>query len=315
MEKNKHLLNVAQFSVASSDNPDLLKFSAVVGYLDTPTDGTPCGGLHGYKTIISSEGTNVQTLAGMGVNVSYGWNDNFKGHDPWFKIGTINSVSQVGNEIHAEGHLWKSDFPDICDTIECAKESLGCSVEVYFESVEIDDDAHLIVGKQAHFTGVAILYKSKAAFKKTSIMCSLMDTKGEDEMSEEVKQALEEQSKISAEQFAAVNEAIAKLTETVNKLAESKAEKSEENDGKVELSKAIKAAIADGVKVAFSNMKEEGANPATRKTAQDFESLKQKDEPKSYMELCAEIDADKTLSDGQKWAKKLAIWQNRDEAE
>lgn len=335
MEKNKCYVNIENFSVANTDNPDLMKFSALVGYLDTPTDATPCGGYSDYKTIISSEGTDPQTLVGMGVNVDYGWGNDFKGHDKWFKIGAIDNVWMQGNEIHADGHLWKADFPDICDTIECAKESLGCSVEVWFESVVEDKENKNIIGKNAHFTGVAILYKSKAAFQRTSIMCAIKQQ--EDNMNEEIQKALNEQNEKNAEQFAAVNEAISKLTATVEAL--SKADTADNADatdnadstadnavGEVKEGAgtsfdfaAFSKAIVDAMTAGFEAKSQKDANEAPdavqtadvqRKTVSDFGTQVQDNKAgeKTLMELCAEVDADKTLTDGQKWAKKLNLW-------
>ena len=321
---NKYYINIENFSVQATDNPDLMKFSATVGYLDTPTDATPCGGMSGYKTVISSEGTDVQTLVGMGVNCDYGWGNDFKGHDKWFKIGTITSAWMQGNEIKAEGHLWKADFPDICDTIECAKDSLGCSVELYFESVEEDKANKNIIGKNAHFTGVAILYKSKAAFQRTSIMCAIKQQE-EDKLNEEIQKVLDEQNKKVEGQFTAMNEAIAKIAASVEALSAQKAQDAQvdatDMDAKVGTVKefdfeALFKAIVDGVTAAFENNKADSGSvdaPAAdvqRKTVSDFGTQAQDNKAgeKTLMELCAEVDADKTLTDGQKWAKKLDLW-------
>ena len=335
MEKNKYYVNIENFAAENTDNPDLMKFSATVGFLDTPTDATPCGGLNGYKTVISSEGTDVQSLVGMGVNVAYGWGDDFKSHDRFFKIGVINSVHMEGNEIKAEGHLWKCDFPDICDTIECAKESLGCSVEVWFEKIVEDKDNMNIIGKNAHFTGVAILYKSKAAFTKTSIMCAIKEQE-EKNLNEEIQKALKEQNDAVEEKFSAVNEAISKLTASVEALSAKKDDVADEAkvsaddvDSKAGFDfEAFSKAIVDGVVGAINSKADSKADDAAsqnlaansedssvdasanRKTVADFGSQKQCEgnEEKTLMELCAEVDADNSLSDGQKWSKKLALW-------
>lgn len=329
---NKYYINIENFSVQATDNPDLMKFSATVGYLDTPTDATPCGGMSGYKTVISSEGTDVQTLVGMGVNCDYGWGNDFKGHDKWFKIGTITSAWMQGNEIKAEGHLWKADFPDICDTIECAKDSLGCSVELYFESVEEDKANKNIIGKNAHFTGVAILYKSKAAFQRTSIMCAIKQQE-EDKLNEEIQKVLDEQNKKVEGQFAAMNEAIAKIAASVEALSTQNTQNAQTaqadatDAGSAKCAEAavegfdfeaLSKAIVDGVTAAFekneSNKADSVSVDATadvqRKTVSDFGTQAQDNKAgeKTLMELCAEVDADKTLTDGQKWAKKLSLW-------
>lgn len=327
MDKKKKNFKVVQFSVAESENPDLMKFSAVAGYLDTPTDATPCGGADGYKTIIEGETADVQSLVGMGVNVSY-WDD-YKGHDPYFKIGTITaaSVAENGVDINVEGHLWKSDFPDICDTIQCAKDSMGCSVEVYFDGIVYDNEAKTVLCKGAHFTGLAILYKNKAAFKNTSIMCSIKDTEGE-KMNEEMKQALEVMKKENAEAIKTLTDTVSKLSESVQALEGKKGEpapaptpnegEKPEDGKKQELSAAISEAISEGFKQALAEMTTpkaaEEKGEKGRKTKQDFSSIPNEnhEDKKSYMELCAEVDADSHLTDSQKWAKKMEIWNNRE---
>ena len=341
MEQMK--LNVVSFSVAQSENPDFMKFDAVVGYTDTPTDATPNGGIDGYKTILSSEGMDVQSLVGSGVNVDWedGWfsspADGLKGHNPRFKIGVIDDAYVAGNEIHASGHLWKYDFPDVCDTIECAKESLGCSVEVYFDGLRKNDEAKTLTGFGARFTGVAILYKNKAAFNNTKIMCSIQEQE-EDNLNEETKKALEamfsEQNKAFEAKFEAINEAMGKFEKQVAELSAKKENKANDTDAadentaennKVELS-AVAQVVADAIKAGFESMKQspevdavvaQAENNATasatatpaRKTAA-FSTTPQMSESKekTVMELAAEIDADESLTRDQKWAKKVDLW-------
>lgn len=315
-------------AMTSADNPDVLAFSATVAFIDTPTDATPCGGTQGFQTVISSENIDVESLVGSGVNVAYSdwWAGyNFKGHDKHNKIGVIDEAWLEGNEVKVKGHIWKSDFPDIADTIECAKDALGASVEVYFEGIKQDKVAKTLTGLNAHFTGVALLYKSKAAFTKTSIMCSAMDTEGEiEKMNDEIKQALEAQAKSFGEQ-------IEKLTGMVEALSAQKEEAAVETEADAEvvapaqdfgsMGEAIAKAIADGfasVKAEFG-AKEEAPQvevaPVERKTVQDFSSIENpahKDNKKSIQELSAEIDADTTLSPAEKWNRQMALWQNRD---
>ena len=332
MEQMK--LNVVSFSVAQSENPDFMKFDAVVGYVDTPTDATPGGGIDGYQLVISSEGMDVQSLVGSGVNVAWydGWfedsSKNLKGHDARFKVGVIDDAYVAGNEIHASGHLWKYDFPDVCDTIECAKESLGCSVEAYFDGFRKDEDTKILMGLGARFTGVAILYKNKAAFKSTKVMCSIQEQE-EDNLNEETKKTLEamfsEQNKAFEAKFEAINEAMEKFEKQVAELsAKTENEAADENaadNNKVELS-AVAQVVADAIKEGFESMKQGAAVDSTddsaeidaiaipiRKTAA-FSTTPQMSESKekTAMELAAEIDADENLTPDQKWAKKVDLW-------
>lgn len=332
-------LNVVSFSVAQSENPDFMNFNAVVGYVDTPTDATPGGGIKDYRLVISSEGIDVQSLVGSGVNVAWydGWfndpSDSLKGHDVRFKVGVINSAQVVGNEIRVSGHLWKYDFPDVCDTIECAKDSLGCSVEAYFDGCRHDDEAKIITGFGARFTGVAILYKNKAAFKSTKVMCSIQEQE-EDNLNEEMKKALEamfsEQNKTFETKFEAINEAMGKFEKQVAELsAKTENEKNDTDapdgagaENHVELS-AVATVVADAIKAGFEAMKQNNVQDtqgvavsdcgtqqdAQRKTAA-FSTTPQMPESKekTAMELAAEIDADENLTRDQKWKKKVDLW-------
>lgn len=321
-------LNFSSFSTMQDENnPDVLNFSGVAGYVDTPTDGTPCGGIMGYKTIISSENIDVESLTGSGVNVQ--WSDDFfsdpaynlKDHAPRFKVGVVDEAHLNGNEIAVAGHLWKNDFPDVCDTIESAKESLGFSVEVYFDGVMRDDKAQTLTGLGAHFTGVAILYKNKAAFQNTKFMCSMMNKENE-ELNEETKNALDEQQKAFDAKFSALEASIKTLTETVEKLSkvEDKAEP-KQDEPKMDFA-AMQDAITAGVKDAMAQAlaekkvetKEEEKEPE-RKTKVDFASLPRFDgEKKTAMELSKAIDDDVNLTAEQKWAKKVQLWNDhRDE--
>ena len=333
MEKKLQSLNVISFSsMQDASNPDVLPFEAVLGYVDTPTDATPCGGYSGYKTILSSENIDIDSLVGSGVNIRWDWwpEDNMTGHNPRFKVGVIDAAELDGTAIKAKGHLWKSDFPDVCEVVENAKDSLGFSVEVYSDGIKLDHAEKNATCLGVHFTGASILYKSKAAFQKTSIMCSIMNDKENDKVNEEVKQALEAQNKTVEEKFNALNDKVAKLTESVQALAaQPKAEPKEPEQGEPKnepapamdfsaVTDAIKTAIAEGLKAqSFSaNPKEEGKEPE-RKTVQALSTDKQlANSEKTAMELSAEVDKDETLTASQKWSKQLSIWNaHRDEFE
>ena len=333
MEKKLQSLNVISFSsMQDASNPDVLPFEAVLGYVDTPTDATPCGGYSGYKTILSSENIDIDSLVGSGVNIRWDWwpEDNMTGHNPRFKVGVIDEAYLEGTAIKAKGHLWASDFPDVCEVVENAKDSLGFSVEVYSDGIKLDHAEKNATCLGVHFTGASILYKSKAAFQKTSIMCSIMNDKENDKVNEEVKQALEAQNKAVEEKFNALNDTVAKLAESVQALAaQPKAEPKEPEQGEPKnepapamdfsaVTDAIKTAIAEGFKAqSFSaNPKEEGKEPE-RKTVQALSTDKQlPNNEKTAMELSAEVDKDETLTASQKWSKQLSIWNaHRDEFE
>ncbi|MBO5632460.1 MAG: hypothetical protein J5965_25675, partial [Aeriscardovia sp.] len=95
MEKKVQSLNVVSFSsMQDATNPDVLPFEATLGYVDTPTDATPCGGYSGYNTVLSSENIDIESLQGSGVNIYWGWwpEDNLAHHNPRFKVGVIDEA-------------------------------------------------------------------------------------------------------------------------------------------------------------------------------------------------------------------------------
>ena len=342
MEKKVQSLNVVSFSsMQDATKPDVLPFEATLGYVDTPTDATPCGGYSGYNTVLSSENIDIESLQGSGVNVFWGWwpEDNMAHHNPRFKVGVIDEAHLEGTAIKAKGHLWKNDFPDVCEVVENAKESLGFSVEIYSDGIKLDHAEKTATCLGVHFTGASILYKSKAAFQKTSIMCSIKEN--EEEVNEEVKQALEAQNKAVKEKFNALNETVGELAKSVQALAAQKNEPKEPEQGEPKepknepapamdfsaLADTMKEAIAEGFKQmasaapkaepAVNPVAPEQGEPEGRKTVQNLETDKQlNNNEKTAMELSAEVDADETLTSTQKWAKQLEIWNaHRDEFE
>ena len=339
MDKNSLKLNPVKFSTAPiQDNPDVLKFSALVGYLDTPSDATPCGGQRGYQLILSSADADVQSLVGTGVNVTWhdSWfsdpNRSLKGHNVRFKVGVIDAAELRGNEIWVDGHIWRHDFPDVCDTLESAKDSLGCSVEVNYNGLKRDDANKQMTISGCRFSGIAVLFKNKAAFKSTSFMCSILDDEGENELNEEqLKAKFEEQSKALDDKLAKFQEEQAaelkKVTDALAQFAEQKAPQGNEPEENApaeqkmdfsELSKAIVDGVAEVIKAqAAPAPKAPEPKEPERKTGVEFSGIadpKLGGEEKKAMELSAEIDNDDNLTAEQKWAKQLALFNaNREE--
>lgn len=326
MEKSKRNLKIRSFSTTqSTENPDILTFSGVAGFVDTPTDATPCGGSRSFSTCIDAETADVQSLVGSGVNVewgdNWGWDFNLKDHSPRFKVGVVDKAWVKDNEINIEGHLWKYDFPDVCDTISCAKDALGFSVELYAERLEQDEASLVETVYNARFTGVAILYKDRAAFKKTSIACSIMEA---NDLNDEMKTALEELGKAYDEKFAALTDSMSELTKKVESLsatqeAEQVADEPKQETAEVDFSAQkdeLINAVREVVKAEFAAQQAETkVEEPERKTQENFASTQQfENNEKSVMELSADIDNDTTLSAEQKWAKQLALWnEHRDE--
>lgn len=331
-KKTNTKINVVSFNaVPEQDNPNLLKFSAVVGHVNRPSDGTPCGGIQGYKVILSDDGIDVDSLKGSGVDCVWAnsWfadgSANLKGHDAQFKIGVINDAWIENGEIHASGHLWKRDFPDICDTIECAKDSLGCSVEASYTGIKRNDTDKTLTCSGVNFTGVAILYKSKAAFKNTSFMCSLMDENEENEelekneilsiVNDAVSAQFAEAQKAQDERLGKIEKALLALSEKPEAKEPKKPAENPQGFDFSELTKSIVEAVKTGIEAStkVETKEPEKVEGPKRKTGIDFSTVKNFDndnEPKSYLELAEEVDKDDTLTESQKWAKKFELWGN-----
>ena len=319
----KVALQVTDLSVRP-ENDNFLLFTATAGFIGKPTRATPCGGSKGYSVILA-DGANVEELNGSGVNCSYGA-DGFKAHDKFFKIGVIDDARVSDGDILVEGHLWKADFPDVCDTIESAKDALGCSVEVYSYAVDVDDDARTQTLNDVHFTGMSIVYKNKAAFEGTRFMCSiaeketniLSDLKIKEIVDaavgakfEELKESLRAEF---AQQFEDLKQKDAKI-ETVEK------EIAKENDVNKEMTSADFAAVGDIVKaavkeavsewaVAVDEKRSQAAAIPTRKT-QLFASEPKFKPEKTIADLSKEIDDNPNLTTEQKWAAKMNLWNGR----
>lgn len=324
-------LSTNSFSV--SDNEKTMKFTTVAGFVGIPTDKTPSvGGKSGWKFMLSEEGAAeaVKGLVGMGVNCCWHSNREFAKHDKSFKIGVIEEAKLEGNQILCSGYLWKYDFPDVCDAIKEEKDCMGASVELAAGSVEDDEANKVRVAKEITFTGLSIVYKDKAAFYNTKFMCSVRE---EEELTEqEIKDVLAKNSeeiekklndKIT-ELSAGIADTVAKAVETAvagvkTELAAKAEEKKDEPEKKesdkkdeTDLSAQITKAIADGfaaLKTELAAKPEEKKEEPARKTKVDFSAFERYGKDKGVAELSAEIDKDSMLTEEQKWATKLSLWQ------
>lgn len=297
----------------SQTNDNFLYFTATAGFVGKPTRETPCGGNKGYNVVLG-DSNNVNELVGAGVNCSYGWNADFKQHDKCFKIGVIDAASVNDDAIKVEGHLWKMDFPDICDTIESAKEALGCSVEVYSYGVVNDDKAKTQTLHDVHFTGLSLVYKNKAAFDGTQFMCSIAATEV-DNVSE-----LDIQAAVDKAVESKINELKESLTADFAKMLEEKTAGKEKENAPITPSESPKSfdfkEFADNLiaAVKFSlDSKNENSGGEIKKPARktnQFISEPQFQSEKSLAELSKEIDDDPNLTPEQKWAAQMKLWNN-----
>ena len=305
-------LQVSDFSVRP-ENDNFLLFTATAGFIGKPTRATPCGGSKGYS-IILADGSNVEELNGAGVNCSYGA-DGFKSHNKSFKIGVIDDARIVNDDIIVEGHLWKTDFPDVCDTIESAKHALGCSVEIYCYDVSVDDDKKIQTLNDVHFTGMSIVYKSKAAFEGTNFMCSVAEKEDKFLTKEEVRAIVDEAigSKVDdlketlraelSKQIEEIETARSNVDDNINEKASIAADFTQVGD-------IVRAAVKEAVKewAASVDDKQTQAAPIPARKTQLFASEPQFKSEKTILELSREIDDDPNLTPEQKWAAQMRLW-------
>jgi hypothetical protein len=174
-------------------HPNRLPFSGVLTRIDEPSDVAP-GGATGKRTLIPKAVAEaaLSSLLAMGVDCS----KDFDEHDSKFKIGVITEASISGNAIHIAGFLYAKDFPQECARIRAEKNRLGFSYECDVAVSDMAADPWVITW--CVFTGAAILYKDKAAYRSTSLAA---EAAGADSM--------------NPEELKKLNDSIAALTASV----------------------------------------------------------------------------------------------------
>lgn len=180
------------------DHPNRMPFSGILTRVDEPSDNPP-GGATGKCVYIPSKvaEAGLSTLMGMGVDCT----EDFSAHDNKFKIGVITEATVSGNAVHIAGFLYASDFPEECARIREEKSKLGFSYEC---QVAISDrDADPWVVDRIVFTGAAILYKDKAAYRTTSLAATA-----------------EKDTAMTPEELKKLNETLAALTASVSAISE-----------------------------------------------------------------------------------------------
>ncbi|MCE9565837.1 MAG: hypothetical protein K8U57_27750 [Planctomycetes bacterium] len=193
-------------------HPNKLPFKGVLTRIDEPSDSPP-GGSNGKRVLLTRAAVEraLPTLLGMPVDAR----DNMSGHDVRAKIGTITAATIEGNAIHIEGFLFAADFPQEVRRIQSERDDLGFSWEIQNIFVE-DTTADPLVITGCTFTGAAILYKDKAAYKTTSLAAQAE----ENDMTKEILDAI---AKLG-EQVGTVTTAVESVTGRLEKIEASQAE-------------------------------------------------------------------------------------------
>lgn len=157
-------MQAMSLDMPNEEHPNRMPFSGVMTRIDEASDDPP-GGATGKRVFIPKEVARdaLPTLMGMGVDTT----PEFDGHDARFKIGVITAATIEGNAVNIAGFLYANDFPEECARIKQEKSRLGFSYEC---KVAISDkNADPWVVDRIIFTGAAILYKEKAAYRTTSL--------------------------------------------------------------------------------------------------------------------------------------------------
>jgi hypothetical protein len=130
--------------------------------LDKPSDKAP-NGARGHRVILTRRAAEqaLPSLIGMAVDYKVGWD----GHDARQKIGVITTAEIIDNFIVVGGHVFGRDFPEAATKLEGATE-MGMSYELADAHVE-DMRQSIWTLTRATFTGAAVLFREKAAYRMT----------------------------------------------------------------------------------------------------------------------------------------------------
>ena len=125
-------------------------------------------------------------LKGVPVNVV---SETFDGHESRSVIGIVSNGWVEGDKLLAEGYLYAQNFPQECMEIKAGKEEFGFSYELISRKSNVVDNVFCV--EDMCFTGVAILYKDKAAYStSTQMLVANKDEKVEDNVNKEEMQSL-----------------------------------------------------------------------------------------------------------------------------
>lgn len=159
------LHNVIASVQCGAAHPNRRSFCGMLAPLDTASDKAPSGA-RGHKVLITRRAAEdaLPSLMGMALDCSSALDR----HDARRKVGVITHAVIVNEQIEVSGFLYARDFPEIVAELEEYGGKYGCSYEVCDALVE-DIEARVWVLTRVTFTGAAILRKTKAAYRSTSI--------------------------------------------------------------------------------------------------------------------------------------------------
>lgn len=280
-----------------------MPFSGVCMFTETASDGTPCGS--DKPVAFSREATEkaLDSFIGMGVNCTYyEWGApeySLTGHDMRFKIGVVEEAKLNNDgQVEIKGHLWKSDFYDVCYMIKNAKDSLGFSVEVVISDMEERSDFYFV--NDFTFTGVAILYKNLAAFKDTQLAAQRKN-----------KQQKESDVLMNEEQFTKFMETMGNMQNAITELGNKVDALATKEPEKMDFTDVINA--INGLKPEQAELAK--ATEDTPKPKTTFEGKQQDEKPFDYKVMCQEVDNDVNIPIEKKAYEKLRRYMEHKKAQ
>ena len=163
---NLELESMAIEMPAVDGHPNRLPFRGVLTLVDVPSDRPPSGA-RGRRVVLTTKAAEAALPSLLGMALDYA--PRLEGHNARMKVGIITSAEIVKRDVEVEGYLFAKDFPEIVREIgEQAQEPLGMSYEIADVRVA-DVSAGTWVITECKFTGAAVLKRTKAAYRATSI--------------------------------------------------------------------------------------------------------------------------------------------------
>lgn len=147
----------------STKHPNKRSFTGVLTRLDLPSDKAP-GGSDGHRVLVTTEAA-VAALDSLNVT-PIGFGKCWTVHDYQQRCGITTEAWIEGDELRVRGYIFERDFPQVIRMIEGGK--IGMSYEIATASVK-DKRDDIWVLSNIIFSGAAILYADKAAYRTTSI--------------------------------------------------------------------------------------------------------------------------------------------------
>ena len=330
MQKVSFGLTNLKFEITERSN--WMPFSGTCCFADVPSDGIPSGGIDKPVAFPAEEIQKaLPSMVDMGVNVTYpdDWGDcpevMFQGHDARFKIGIVKEGKLEGNQFDISGGIWAWDFYDVADMIKNAKDSLGFSVEVLMDDLE--DMGDFYNAKGLEFTGVAILWKDRAAFQNTYL--AAQRRKDDNSMTKEEMQGMldamytkfsEEVTKVNSQVELLAVEFAKKVEEDNARIAAEFAKKVEEDNARIAAEfAAVEAQKAEEARIAAELAAVEAQKAEEARIAAELEAQKAKEPERQTIQFNVikrfegaddaqkEILANKSLSGSSKFRQLIDL--------